>query len=59
MTTVYIVSFQGRFTRSNFWSQLLLKLKEISDVNEHFYELRQWQKSNFIKKMNRVNRPLR
>ena len=29
---------KGRFTRSIFWSQLLLKFKEVNDVNQHFYE---------------------
>ena len=47
-----------RFTRSNFWSQLLLRFKEISHGNQDFYELRQCQKTNWIEKMDRVNRPL-
>ena len=29
-----------------FWSQLLLKFKEVSDVNKHSYELRQCQNDN-------------
>ena len=32
---------KGRFTRSDFWSQLLLKSKGISDANQDFYELKQ------------------
>ena len=32
------------FTRSNFWSQLLLKFKEVSEANKHSYE-GGWQKS--------------
>ena len=35
---------RGRFTRSNFWSQLLLRFKGISFANQDFYELRQCQK---------------
>ena len=41
-----------------FWTQLLLKFKEISDANQDFYELKQCQKNNWIEKMDRVNRPL-
>ena len=50
---------QGRFTQSNFCSQLLLKFKETSDASTDFYELKQWQKNNWIDKMDRVNRPMR
>ena len=35
-----IVRYKVRFTQSNFWSQLLLKLNEISDVNQPFYNLK-------------------
>ena len=48
---------KGRFTRSTFWIQLSLKFKEVSDVNQHFYELKQSQKNNWVQKMGRVNRP--
>ena len=34
----------GRFALSSFWSQSLLKFKEVNDVNAHFYELKQSQK---------------
>ena len=37
-------------------SQLLLKFKEVSDTNEHFFEVKQCQKSNWIQKMDHVNR---
>ena len=37
---------------------LLLKFKEVNDANQHFYELKQCQKNNWIQKMDRVNRPL-
>ena len=32
---------KGRFTRSNFWPQLLLKLNEANDTNQNFNELKQ------------------
>ena len=48
---------KGRFTRSNFFSQLLLKLKEVNNQNQHFYERKQCKKNNWIQKMDRVNRP--
>ena len=35
--------------------QLLLKLKEVNDANQHFYELKQYQKNNWIQKMDCVN----
>ena len=31
---------KGQFTRSNFWSQLSLKFEEVSDANQHLYEVR-------------------
>ena len=31
-----------------FLSQLLLKFKEVSDASQHFFELKQWQKNNWI-----------
>ena len=41
--------FKGRFTRSNFWSQLLLKFKEVNDANQHFYEtVMSWNKARRI-----------
>ena len=48
---------KNRFTRSTFWSQLLIKLKEVNDSKQHFYELKQCQKNNCIQKMDCVNRP--
>ena len=39
----------GLLTRSNFGSQFLLRFKDVSDANQHFYELKQCQKSNCIK----------
>ena len=45
---------KGRFTRSNFWSQLLLKLKEINDSNKKFDGLKQNHKNIWIQKMDRV-----
>ena len=50
---------KGRFTgRSNFWNQLLLKVKEIIDANQHFYELEPMsEKNNWIQRMDRVKRP--
>ena len=47
---------KGRFTRSNFSSQLLLKLKDANGTNQHFYEVKQFQKNNWIQNMDRVNR---
>ena len=41
---IYIFRILRLFTRSNFWSQLLLKFQAISNVNQHFYKLKQWQK---------------
>ena len=35
---------KGWFTRSTFWIQLSLKFKDVSDVNQHFHELKQSQK---------------
>ena len=46
------------FIRSDFRIQLLLKFKEVSDANQHFYELRQCQINNLIGKADRVNKPL-
>ena len=40
-----------------FWSQILFKFKEASEANQHFYELKQYQTNNWIRKMDRVNRP--
>ena len=34
---------EGLFTRSKFWSQLLLKLKEVSDKSQDFYKVKQSQ----------------
>ena len=50
----------GRFTRSIFLSQLLLKLKEVNDANQHFYELKQNQKNNWIHKngSRKINRSI-
>ena len=39
-----------------FLSQLLLKLKEVNDANQHFYGWKQCQKNNWIQKIDRVNR---
>ena len=38
--------------------RLLYKFKEVSDTNQHFYELKQCQKNNWIRKLDRVNQPL-
>ena len=47
----------GRFTGSNFRTQLSLDFKEVGDVNEHFYmyELKQCQQNNWIQKMDLVD----
>ena len=37
---------KGCFTRSDFWIRFLLKFKEVTDVNQYFYELKQCQKKN-------------
>ena len=37
----WVLRINGWLARSNFWSHLLLKLKEISDANQHFYEMKQ------------------
>ena len=52
-------SSKGRFARSNFCSQLLDNFKEVSDVNQHLYELKQCKKNNWNQKMDRVDRPQR
>ena len=31
--------------------------KEVIDVNQHLYEMKQYQKNNLIQEMARVNRP--
>ena len=38
---------QDSFTRCTFWSQLLLKLQEGNEANQHFYKLKQCQKNNW------------
>ena len=45
------------FTRSDFRVQLLLKFKDVCDANQHFYELKQCQINNLIRKSDRVNKP--
>ena len=42
--------FKGRLTRSNFRSQLLLRLEEVNEANQNFYQLKQYQKNNWTKK---------
>ena len=42
---------------TQFSSQLLLKLKEINDVTQNFYGLKQCQRNNCIQNMAHVNRP--
>ena len=44
-------------TWSSFWSQLLPYFKKVGDAHQHFYELKQCQKINWIQKMDRVNKP--
>ena len=46
---------KGQFTRSKFWSQLLLTFKEVSDANQRFYELKQCQKKNWIQRIDLIN----
>ena len=46
------------FTQSGFRIQLLHKFKDVSDANQHFYELKQCQINNLIRKSDRVNKPL-
>ena len=44
--------FKGRLTRSNFRSQLLLKLEEVNEANQnfyHWYQLKQYHKNNWTK----------
>ena len=41
-----------------FRANYLFRFKEVSDANQHFYELKQCQISNLIQKMDCVNRPL-
>ena len=38
------ILWKGRCTRSNFWSQLILRFKEVSDANQQFYQLKQCRK---------------
>ena len=37
--------------------RFLLKFKEVTDANQHFYELKQCQKNNRIRKSDRVSQP--
>ena len=38
--------------------QLLLKFKDVSDTDQHFYALKQFQINNLIRKSDGVNKPL-
>ena len=38
--------------------RFLLKFKEVTGTNQHFYELKQCQRKNHIQKSDRVNQPL-
>ena len=47
-------SFDRGLRSIQFLSQLLLKLKEVNDESQHFYEQKQCQNNNWIHKMDRV-----
>ena len=52
------VTLAGSQDPINFTSQLLSKFKEISDVHQYLFELKQCCKNNWIQSMDRLNRPL-
>ena len=35
--------------------RFLLKFKEVTGVNQHFYDLKQHQRKNWLRKLDRVN----